>query len=54
MLSNSNLQGSKNWRDNVFTDISVGKNEETLFIQFLDSHDFLYKIHHHHQLSSLQ
>lgn len=40
MLSNSYSQGSKNWRDNVFENISTGKNEQVYFRQFLDSHDF--------------
>ncbi len=40
MLSNSYSQGSKNWRDNVFENISTGKNEQLYFRQFLDSHDF--------------
>ena len=40
MSSNCYSQGSKNWRDNVFENISVGKNEQIYFRQFLDSHDF--------------
>ena len=40
MLSNSYSQGSKNWRDNVFNNISTGKNEQIYFRQFLDSQDF--------------
>ena len=40
MLSNSYSQGRENWKDNVFKNISVGKNEQVLFRQYLDSHDF--------------
>jgi len=40
MLSNSYSQGRENWRDNVFGNISVGKNERIYFRQYLDSHDF--------------
>ena len=40
MLSNSYSQGRKNWRDNVFENISTGKNEQLYFGQFLDSYDF--------------
>ena len=40
MLYNSNSQGSENWIDNVFKNISTGKNEQIYFRQFLDSHDF--------------
>ena len=40
MLSNSYSQGSKNWKDNVFENISTAENEQLYFRQFLDSHDF--------------
>jgi site-specific recombinase XerD len=40
MLSNSYSQGRKNWKDNVFENISVGENEQLYFRRFLDSHDF--------------
>jgi len=40
MLYNSNSQGRENWIDNVFKNISVGKNEGLYFRQFIDSHDF--------------
>ena len=40
MLSNSSSQGSKNWKDNVFKNISAAKNEQVLFRQFLDNNDF--------------
>lgn len=40
MLYNSNPQGKENWKDNVFKNISTGKNEQLSFRQFLDSHDF--------------
>ena len=40
MLSKSDSQGNKNWRDNVFQDIPVSKDEGVYFRQFLDSKDF--------------
>jgi len=40
MLYNSYSQGSENWRDNVFKNISTGQNESITFGQFLDSQDF--------------
>ncbi len=40
MSSKSNSQAGKNWRDNVFQDISTVSDEGVLFNQFLDSHDF--------------
>ena len=40
MLSNSDSQGRKNWRDNVFENISAAENEQLYFTQFLDSQDF--------------
>lgn len=40
MLSKSNSQGNKNWRDNVFQDIPVVPDESVLFTHYLNSHDF--------------
>ncbi len=40
MLCNSNQQGRENWIDNVFRDISTGKDEGVYFRQFIDSQDF--------------
>ena len=39
MLYNSNSQGKENWRDNVFKNISTGKNEQIYIRQLLDIHD---------------
>ena len=40
MSSNCYSQGTENWKDNVFKNITVGKNEQLFFRQFLDSQDF--------------
>lgn len=40
MSSKFNSQGTKNWRDNVFQDISTAPDEKIYFNQYLDSHDF--------------
>ncbi len=40
MMCNSCSEHNKNSIDNVFKGINIAKNEETLFIQFLNNHDF--------------
>jgi len=40
VLSKSNPEGRKNWRDNVFEGISIALNEGVYFRQFLDNNDF--------------
>ena len=39
-MSNYRPEERQNSVDNVFEDIQVGKDEPSLFLQFLDSHDF--------------
>lgn len=40
MSSNCYSQGTENWKDNVFKNITTAKNEQLYFRQFLDSQDF--------------
>ena len=40
MMSNSSPEHNKNSIDNVFRGINIAKNEEELFVQFLNGHDF--------------
>lgn len=39
-MSNCCPEDNKNSIDNVFSGINIAKNEETLFVQFINSHDF--------------